>query len=103
MQMQASRGDWVQIHLVVLEAGKRAPQVPEDTALVPLEMKVKGCLVEESAAVGDTVSVRTAVGREIKGKLIAVDPPYEVGYGPPPVELRQVGSELREILKREGA
>lgn len=101
MRVQARRGDWVQVHLVVLEAGCRAPQVPEDTSKVPLEMKVKGCLVEESAAVGDTVSVETAVGRRITGKLVAIDPPYDVGFGPPPVELRPVGSELREILKRE--
>ncbi|MDT8284896.1 MAG: 2-amino-4-oxopentanoate thiolase subunit OrtA [Thermovirgaceae bacterium] len=101
MQVQAHKGDWVQIHLVVLEAGSRAPQVPEDTAKVPLEMKVKGSLVEESAAVGDTVSVETAVGRRITGKLVAIDPPYDVGFGPPPVELRSVGAELRRILKQE--
>ncbi|MDO9508858.1 MAG: 2-amino-4-oxopentanoate thiolase subunit OrtA [Thermovirgaceae bacterium] len=103
MQVQARRGDWVQVHLVILEAGDRAPQVPEDTAKVPLEMKVKGCLVEETAGIGDTVSVETAVGRKITGKMVAIDPPYDVGFGPPPVELRCVGAELRRFLGQEGS
>lgn len=103
MQMQAHRGDWVQVHLVILEAGDRAPQVPEDTAKVPLEMKVKGRLVDETARLGDTVSLETAVGRKITGKMVAIDPPYDVGFGPPPVELRSVGAELRKILGSEGA
>ena len=97
----ARRGDWVQVHLVVLEAGERAPQVPNDTAKVPLEMKVKGSLVEDLAVIGDTVTVETSVGRKITGELVAIDPPYDVGFGPPPVELRSVGSELRKILKQE--
>ena len=32
------QGDWVRIHSVVLSPDQRAPQVPEDTAGVPLEM-----------------------------------------------------------------
>lgn len=101
MQEKANRGDWVQVHLVVMEAGERAPQVPDDTAKVPLEMKVKGSLIEESAVIGDNVTVETSVGRKITGKLVAVDPTYDIGFGPPPVELRQVGAELRRILKQE--
>lgn len=101
MKVQAHKGEWVQVYLVILEAGSRAPQVPEDTGKVPLEMKVKGSLVEDSATIGDTVTVETAVGRRITGKLVAIDPPYDVGFGPPPVELRSVGSELRKILKQE--
>ena len=101
MQVKAHKGDWVQIYLVILEAGSRAPQVPEDTAKVPMEMKVKGSLVEDSAAIGDTVMVETSVGRNITGKLVAIEPPYDVGFGPPPVELRSVGAELRRLLKQE--
>ncbi len=98
MQGEAKKGDWVQVHSMVLEVGERAPQVPEDTAMVPLEMKVKGSLIEDFAVTGDTVTVETSVGRKITGKLVAVNPPYEVGFGAPPVELRTVGSELRDIL-----
>ncbi len=101
MNDEAKRGDWVQIHQVVLEAGERAPQVPEDTARVPLEMKVKGVLLDQKAKRGDLVTIETAIGRKIQGNLIAVNPAYEVGYGPPPDELRPVGSELRRFLRGE--
>ena len=43
---QAQQGDWVQIYRVILPVGERAPQVPKETASVPLEMWVKGFLVE---------------------------------------------------------
>jgi hypothetical protein len=95
----ARKGEWVQIRRVVLPAGSRAPQVPEDTAVVPLELKVKGFLVEETARCGETVTVRTAIGREHRGVLIAVDPPYDVGFGPPPKALLGIGEELREMLR----
>jgi len=100
--LKAKRGDWVQVYRVVLEAGERAPQVPEDTAKVPLEMKVKGSLLEDSAVPGDEVTVETAAGRTITGKLVAVEPPYDVSFGPPPPELRTVGKELRKILAGGG-
>jgi len=103
MQVEAKKGDWVQVHSIVLGSSERAPQVPEDTAKVPLEMKVKGSLVENSASVGDMVTVFTAAGRKLTGNLVAIDPPYEVGFGAPPVELRSVGSQLRDILGRDEA
>lgn len=36
--MEAKRGDWVRIHSIVLEVGERAPNIPEDTQNVPLEV-----------------------------------------------------------------
>jgi hypothetical protein len=96
----AKCGDWVQVYRVILEAGERAPQVPEDTARVPLEMKVKGVLVDEKAERGDQVTIETAAGRKLEGKLVAVNPAYDVGYGPPPGELRSVGTELRRFLAK---
>lgn len=95
----ARRGEWVQIRRVVLPAGSRAPQVPEDTAAVPLELKVKGFLVEETARCGETVTVRTSLGREHRGVLASVDPPYDVGFGPPPKALLGIGEELRGMLR----
>ncbi len=41
----AKKGDWVQIHQIVLKPEERAPQVPEDTKKVPLEFWVKGYAV----------------------------------------------------------
>ncbi len=99
---KAKRGDWVQIHQIVLTPEQRAPQVPEDTSRVPLEMKAKGALVGPDASVGDEVSIRTAIGRTIKGRLIDVDPTCDISYGSTPPELRPVGGELRGILAGEG-
>ena len=41
----AKKGDWVRIHRVVLPAEGRNPNLPADTAKVPLEMWVKGMSV----------------------------------------------------------
>ncbi|MCR4399108.1 MAG: 2-amino-4-oxopentanoate thiolase subunit OrtA [Firmicutes bacterium] len=93
----ARKGDWVQVHSVVLRPGERAPQVPPDTAAVPLEMRVKGFLLRD-AAVGDEVEVRTMTGRIVAGRLVSVNPPYRHDFGEPIPELLAVGRELREIL-----
>ncbi len=38
----AKQNDYVMIHRIVLEPEARAPQVPEDTKAVPLELWAKG-------------------------------------------------------------
>ncbi|MFN3328842.1 MAG: 2-amino-4-ketopentanoate thiolase, partial [Fervidobacterium pennivorans] len=35
----AKKGDWVQVQVTILHPYERAPQVPEDTKKVPLEMR----------------------------------------------------------------
>ena len=52
----AKKGDWVRIHRVVLPAEGRNPNLPADTAKVPLEMWVKGTLCAD-AEIGDEVEV----------------------------------------------
>jgi len=94
----ARKGDWVEIHQVVLEPGQRAPQVPEDTRLVPLELKVKG-FIDRDAAIGETVKVTTAAGRVLTGRLSAVNPAYTHMFGPPVPELSPIAAEVRAILK----
>lgn len=91
------KGSWVEVHKIVLEPGERAPQVPEDTKKVPLEMIVKGYL-KGDAKVGDEVEITTAVGRVVSGKLTAVNPPYDHGFGEPIPELITIGNEVREII-----
>jgi hypothetical protein len=95
---QARRGDWVQIYRLILPAGERAPQVPAETAGVPLEMWVKGFLEEKQAGVGTEVTIRSLTGRLLQGKLVDVKPHYEVNYGSPQIELLTIGTELRTIL-----
>lgn len=100
--LQAEQGEWVQIYQVILPVGERAPQVPAETAGVPLEMWVKGFLVEKQAQVGTDVTIHSLTGRLLRGKLVAVKPNYEVNYGHPQPELLAIGVELRAIWEGNG-
>lgn len=91
------KGRWVEVYRVVLPAGQRAPQVPDDTKQVPLEMRVKGFL-EKDAKIGDEVTVTTAVGRSVTGKLTAVNPAYTHGFGEPIEQLVTIGRQVRRIV-----
>lgn len=99
MTHRATKETWVEIHRIVLEKDQRAPQVPEDTRQVPLEMKVKGFLVHD-AAVGEQAEIITPAGRMIKGRLTGINPAYTHMYGPPIPELLPIGEELRTILRQ---
>jgi 2-amino-4-ketopentanoate thiolase alpha subunit len=96
---QARKGDWVQIHQVVLPVGQRAPQIPAETQQVPLEMRVKGWLATETANIGEEVTVHTATGRQLSGRLVAINPRYPFDYGSPQPELLSIGLQLRAILE----
>lgn len=95
----AKKGDWVRIHNIVLTPEERAPQVPEDTKKVPLEMWTKGFLIDEEAKMGDTVTIETYIGRRISGKLIEVNPYFEHDFGKCIPELLYIGRQLRSILE----
>lgn len=97
---RVERGTWVELRRVILAPGERAPQVPEETQRVPLELRVKGFLVHD-AAPGDTAEVMTAAGRRLGGTLERALPSYEHGFGPPVPELLTVGAELWAILRAE--
>jgi 2-amino-4-ketopentanoate thiolase alpha subunit len=95
-----AKGTWVEIHRVVLSPGERAPQVPEDTRRVPLEMRVKGSLAAP-AAIGSEAEIVTPAGRRLQGTLIEANPAYTHGFGPPIPELTGVGAEVRAMLRGE--
>jgi hypothetical protein len=98
------RGQWVEVYRVVLSPEKRAPQVPDDTRKVPLEMRTKGFL-ETDAMIGDEAVITTAAGRQVSGRLDAVNPAYTHGFGEPIGELMGIGREVRRIIagrKKEG-
>jgi hypothetical protein len=97
MTERAPAHTWVEIHRIVLEPGERAPQVPEDTQQVPLEMRVKGFLVHD-ATVGEEAEIRTPAGRILTGTLMAIKPAYTHTYGAPIPALWPIGGEVREIL-----
>jgi hypothetical protein len=91
------KGTWVELHRSLLAPGERAPQVPEETQRVPLEMRVKGFLAED-ATVGEEAEIVTRAGRRLRGILGEVAPPYRHGFGPPVPELLAVASELQNLL-----
>lgn len=95
----AKKGDWVRIYNVILKSSERAPQVPEDTKKVPLEMWDKGYLINEEAKVGDKVEVETYIGRKIEGELLEVNPYYDHSYGKGVPELLYIGRQLRNLLE----
>lgn len=95
--MDAKRGDWVLIHNVVLNPIQRAPQVPEDTKKVPLEMWVKG-FIQSEGNINDLVRVETITGRIVEGNLLKVNPYYTHDYGKCIPELLQIGIQARDIL-----
>jgi len=95
--ISAKKGDWVQIRQIVLKPEERAPQVPEDTKKVPLELWVKG-IAQEDAKIGSTVEIVTATGRKVRGELTAVNPRYIHDYGDFIPELLKVDMQLKEIL-----
>jgi hypothetical protein len=101
MAERAPEGAWVEIHSIVLPADLRASHVPEDTRRVPLEMRVKGFLVE-AAAIGEEVEVVTAAGRRLRGVLASLNPAYSHSFGPPIPELSTVGAKVRAMLRERG-
>ncbi len=101
MQQGARNGDWVRIHAVVLDPDQRSARLPAETAQVPLEMWVKGALIEERAELGDAVTVHTATGRVVRGRLDAVHPAYGHGFGTFVAELHEIGLELRHVMEGE--
>lgn len=93
----AKKGDWVQICRVVLPAGQRAPQVPEDTRKCDLLMWVKG-FAQSDVEEGDEVEVLTITGRREKGIICAVNPCYIHSYGKFVPELLEIQMQLRKLL-----
>ena len=97
MTEQIMKGTWVELQQVVLVAGKRAPQVPDDTQRVPLEMRVKGFLAD-AAALGEQAQIITPAGRRLTGILIEANPAYSHSFGRPIPELAGIGGEIRSLL-----
>jgi len=90
-------GEWVRIHKIILTPAERAPQVPDDTKAVPLEMWDKGFLLADSE-LGDEVEIETVTGRRETGTLIEVNPYYDHDYGKFVPELLAIDKQVREIV-----
>jgi hypothetical protein len=93
----AKKDSWVRIHSIILEPNERAPQVPEDTKKVPLEMWVKGWL-QQDAKIGDRATVTTQTGRTETGTLVEESPAYRHSFGEFVPELLFISSQARELV-----
>ncbi len=91
------KGEWVRIHKIILTPAERAPQVPDDTKAVPLEMWDKGFLLADSE-LGDQVEIETVTGRRETGTLIEVNPYYDHDYGKFVPELLAIDKQVRGIV-----
>ena len=92
------KGSWVRIYDVVLKSSERAPNLPEDTKKVALEMWNKGILVAD-AKIGDRVQIKTLTNRMVEGKLLEENPTYNHSFGKFMPEILPIGRQLREILR----
>ena len=94
----AKKGEWVRIHNVVLKASDRTDRIPDDTRKCDLEMWTKGQLLDETAEIGDVVTIKTATGREEKGTMIEVGSYYTHSYGKFVPEIIEIDNMLREEM-----
>ncbi|MDR2739780.1 MAG: 2-amino-4-ketopentanoate thiolase, partial [Treponema sp.] len=92
-----AKGSWVLIHRNIMEPSERAPQVPEDTKKVPLEMWVKGN-IEADTKIGTEAEVLTRTGRRERGTLLEVNPTYTHGFGDFVPELLEISRQVRAVV-----
>jgi len=95
---RAVKNTWVEIGGIVLENGERSPKLPDDTQQVPLEMRVKGFLLQE-AEIGGEAEIVTLSGRTVSGTLTEINPAYTHMFGRPVPELSPIAGEIRAILR----
>jgi len=95
---RAVKNTWVEIGAVILEKDQRAPNLPDDTKQVPLEMRVKGFLLHD-AEIGAEAEIITPSGRTVRGALTGINPEYTHMFGRPIPELSPIAGEIRAILR----
>ena len=86
-----SKGTWVEIEQIVLTPEERAPSLPPETKAVPYMLRVSGFLAED-VALGQETTIRTLIGRELRGTLRAVNPGYSHSFGETVPELLSIGT-----------
>lgn len=86
------KGTWVEIEKVILTPEERAPSLPEDTRETPYVLRVSGFLLED-ADLGEEVTVKTIIGREICGTVREINPSYRHSFGDTVPELLTIGTE----------
>ncbi|MGB5616148.1 MAG: 2-amino-4-oxopentanoate thiolase subunit OrtA [Desulfobacterales bacterium] len=98
MTERAVKNAWVEISGVVLQKDERAPNLPDDTQQLLLEMRVKGFLLHD-AEKGGEADIITSSGRTVRGTLTEINPVYTHMFGRPIPELSPIAGEIRAILR----
>lgn len=88
-----AKGTWVEIEQIVLTPAERAPSLPEETRKVPYILHASGFLQAE-AELGEEVTIRTIIGRELRGILKTINPSYRHSFGTTMPELLTIGTEM---------
>ncbi len=83
-------GTWVEIEQVLLMPEDRAPTLPPETKATPYMLRVAGFLAAD-AELGQTATIRTLIGRELRGTLRVVNPGYSHSFGETVPELLTIG------------
>ncbi len=89
------KGTWVEIEQVVLKPEERAASLPADTRQVPYILRVSGFLLED-AEIGQQVSIKTIIGRDLSGELKVINPSYRHNFGTVIPELLTIGTEYEQ-------
>jgi len=101
MAQTAYKGTWVKISDTILKVGERAPNIPAETAKVPLVMHLNGFLLTDEAQLGDRATIETLSSRIVTGDLIEINPHYTHSFGRFIPELGEIGPHLRKALEKE--
>ncbi|WP_163970385.1 2-amino-4-oxopentanoate thiolase subunit OrtA [Oceanobacillus halotolerans] len=97
---EIKEGTWVEIKNILLRPEDRSNRLPDDTKKVSYEMRARGYLLEDTN-VNDQADIKTLSGRIITGELVEENPGYNHGYGPPVMELLDIGEEEKKILENK--
>lgn len=93
-----SKGNYVEIEMLVLSPEDRALNIPEETRKTPLSLWAKGFLEEESE-IGKTGKITTINGRQLEGVITEVNPSYTHDFGEFVPETLYIGTQAKAILR----
>ncbi|MEG0284112.1 MAG: 2-amino-4-oxopentanoate thiolase subunit OrtA [Erysipelotrichales bacterium] len=88
------KGTFVRIEKTILTADERTSKIPEDTKSTPFVMWTKGVL-QNDCEMGGEATVLTMSTRQDTGKLVEVEPMYELNYGDFLEEMIQIDLGLK--------
>jgi len=88
------KGTWVRIEKTILMPEERTSKIPDDTKAVPFKMWTKGVL-QHDCQINDDATIITMSKRQDTGKLVEVNPMYELNYGDYLPEMTEIDVRLK--------